>query len=105
MAVATSAPITSFELCPDRTRSPFDKVPRAAACALVQQSFFLILDIVLERKSLDDGVIAESLAQPIDGLLCFGGPAIDEIGKIRSIGIGQRRHPDADQAEHGAVDL
>src|SRR5437868_9635093 len=81
-------------------------VRRPAAPSLAERLFQLsivILDLGMERKSLDHGVIAKSFAQAIDCLLGFGGPAIDKIGKVRAIRARQRGNSDSDQAEHGAV--
>src|SRR2546427_1375791 len=101
-----NAPIISFDLGPHRMGSPLDCLKfdmSRRVRSRVRKSFFLILDVALERKPLDHGVIAESFAQPVDCLLGLGQPAIDQIGKVGSVGIAQRGYADPDQTEHAAV--
>jgi hypothetical protein len=43
-----------------------------------------------QREALDDGFVAESLAQPVDRLFGLGGAAIEQVGEIRSLAVIER---------------
>src|SRR5262249_57686813 len=73
------------------------------SAAFVQRLGSFVLVVIVERKPLDDGFIAEPFAQPVDGLLGLGAAAVDEVGEIGPVGVAQRREADADQAKHPAL--
>src|SRR3979409_2172617 len=59
--------------------------------------------VAVQRTPLDHGIIAEFLAQPVHRLLGLGGAAVDEVGEVGAVGVGQRRPPAAEEADHGAA--
>src|SRR5579871_3777454 len=69
---------------------------------------YAMRSLVLERQSFDHGLAAEFRAQAIDrvlGRLVARAAAVDEVGRIRVGGRGERGDADAEEAEFRAVGL
>ena len=65
---------------------------------------FVVVDL-FERQPTHDRIIAELLAQPVDGLFGVGGPPVEQIGMVGTVRHRQAGNADADETESRSVGL